>query len=326
MENIQEEIENKVVDYINSGAGGRLIIFKPEKALFGADLAVKRRGKYKEKEIYLQINSFIAPAEAKIFVKDFSEEDFKTDKNFYLLFVYFDEVLQKISDYIWLIPSSQFKDTAQVVKLRANKNLLRFETPLDIKQKNKYSKFIVNTKELGKTILYAFEKGGKFIFEEIPETKEVKPVNLESLKEFLCNARRNTYAASSTPIDNPRLSASIQLEFQKGDYFYRDIYFSGDKGVVGQEIIYQNLKPVWGMNYIEFKIVEMNTNFLKESLLKLFDKCRLGQVCEYEKRELKYQDKGEGNFEKFSGEEKIFSEGKNIYKLNYQGGLISDKL
>jgi len=328
-ENIQEKIEDKIIDYINTGAAGRLIIFKPEKAPFGSDLAIERRGKYKEKGIYLQVNVFIAPAKAKNFINDFLQESFKTDKNFHLLFVYFDEVRQEIGDYVWLIPSLQFINIAEVVKSPDGKNLLRFETPLDIKQKNEYSKFIVSTKGLGKLIFNAFEKGGKFDFEESLKGtpfEEKRTINLEDLKQFLCDARSNTYAADAMGIDNPRLLGSTQLEFQKGDYIYRDIFFNGDKRFIGQEIIYQELKPIWGMNYIGTAVGKLETNFLKESLFKLAKKCRLGQVCEYERREFKYLDQGQGNLENFSGQEEILLEGKNIYKLDYRGGLISDKL
>ncbi|MGD0576956.1 MAG: DUF5680 domain-containing protein [Candidatus Staskawiczbacteria bacterium] len=320
MENIKEEIEDKVMDCINSGVAGRLIIFKPEKSIFGADLAVERRGKYKEKEMYFQINSIAGPAEEVNFVKDFPKENFKADKSFYLLFVYFDEVSQKINDNVWLIPSLQFRDIAEVIKLPDGKNLLRFEAPLDIKKKSKYSKFLVDTKELGKFILNALENKGRFNFKEAD--LEGKTINLNSLKEFLCEARRNTYAGGGTASDSPRLSGSVQLEFQKGDYAYRDIYFSGSKKFMGQEIVYENSKPVWGMNYAGNTIGKLETIFLKESLFKLAEKCRIGQNCEYEKREYKYQDQGQGSIEEFSGRELIFLEGKNVYKLNYQGGLI----
>jgi hypothetical protein len=328
-ENIQKEIEDKVIDCINSGVAGRLIIFKPEGAPFGADLAVERRGKYKEKSIYFQINSFVEHGKDNNLVKDFLQESFKVNENFYLLFVYFDEIRQKISDYIWLIPSSQFRDIAQVVKSGPEgypgKNLLRFEASLDIKNKNKYSKFIVNTKELGELILDALERGGKFNFKEA-DFQDKQTTNLENLKEFLCDARKNTYSANASSIDNPRLLASTQLEFQKGDYFYRDIFFNGDKKYIGQEIVYQDSKPVWGMNYIGTAqgapLGKLEAAFLKEALFKLAEKCRLGQSCEYEKREFKYQDQGQGNLEEFLGQEEIFSNGKNIYKLNYQGGLI----
>ena len=62
-ENIQEEVEDKIIDCINSGAGGRLIVFKPEKKGFEDYLAVERRGEYKEEEMYFQINSFVGPGE-----------------------------------------------------------------------------------------------------------------------------------------------------------------------------------------------------------------------------------------------------------------------
>lgn len=324
MDNIQEEIEDKIIDDINSGVGGRLVIFKPEKKGMEDYLAVERRGEYKEKEIYFKINSLIVPAKKEDFIKDFYQESLKADKNFYLIFACFDEAMQKISDYIWLIPFSQFKDIADIVKSPDNQKLLRFMAPLDVKKQSKYSKFLVNTKNLGKMILDAFENNGRFDFKgrDFQERK----INLESLKEFLCEARENTYAANASSIDNPRLLASKQLEFSRGDYYYRDIFFDGEKNFIGQEIVYQDAKPVWGMNYKGNSIGELETRFLKESLLKLSEKCRLGGEpsgsCEYEKREFKYQDKGQGNFEDFSGTEEIFLKEKSIYKLNYQGGLI----
>ena len=260
-DNIQEEIEDKIIDCINSGVSGRLIIFKPEKSSLGADLAVERRGKYKEKEVYFKISSIAGPAKEENFVKDFLQENFKADKNFYLIFVYFNEVLQKINDYIWLVPSVQFKDIAKVVKSPDGKNLLRFQAPLDIKAKSQYSKFLVGTSNLGKLILGALEKGGKFDFKiGVPEEKSI--ISSDSLREFLSEARKNTYASDAGPVDNPRLLASKQLEFQKGDYSYRDIYFSGDKRFLGQEIIYLESKPVWGMNYIGSNIGKLETSFV----------------------------------------------------------------
>lgn len=322
MDNTKEEIRDKVIDYINSGVSGRLIIYKPEKNIYEADLSVERRANYKEKGMYIQINSLIIPSkDAIIFIKDFPQESFNAEKNFYLLFVYFDKERQKIDDYIWLIPSLDFQDIAEVIKLEGDKKIFRFESSADLKKKNKYSRFIIKTEELGKTILKALEKGGKFDFKEIDfEGKNI--INLANLKEFIIDARKNTYAANSTPVANPRLLASKQLEFQKGNYFYRDIYFLGEKKLIGQEIVYQDGKPIWGMNYIGDVIGKLETNFLKESLFRLTEQCRFGGVCEYEKREYKYEDQGEGSVDKFSGRELISLEGKNVYNLDYQGGII----
>ncbi|MCX6721996.1 MAG: hypothetical protein NTY04_02305 [Candidatus Staskawiczbacteria bacterium] len=157
-DNIQDEIEDKIIDCINSGVKGRLVIFKPEKNSFGEDLIVKKRGDYKEKEIHLQINSLVGPGEDVNFVKDFPKDNFKTDKNFYLIFVYFNEALQKINDYIWLVPSLKFKETAETIN---DQKILRFESSLDVKQNNKYSEFLVDTKDLGKLMLNIFVKNVK---------------------------------------------------------------------------------------------------------------------------------------------------------------------
>lgn len=319
-ESIQEEIEDKIIDCINTGVGGRLVIFKPDKKGFEDFLAVERRGNYKEKEIYFQVNALAGPLADNNFVKDFLQESFKSGNNFYSLFVYFDEVGQKLNDFVWLVPSLQFKEIAEATQSTKGKKLLRFRSPLDKKVKNQYSKYIVKTEYLGDLILDALEKGGKFDFKYSFDDK--KAINLESLKEFLCEARRNTFASIASPVDNPRLLASKQLEFQKGDYSYRDVYFDGRKNFIGQEIVYLEAKPVWGMNYFGRQIGKVEIDFLKESLFKLADKCRLGGSCEYEKREFKYQDKGEGSLEEFSGKEEIFSQNKSVYSLEYNGGLL----
>jgi hypothetical protein len=320
-ENTQDKVEDKIIDCINSGVTGRLIIFKPENGKLGADLAVERRGNYKEKEMFFQINSFVGHIKEDIFIKDFLQDGFKADKNLYLIFVYFDDVKQKINDDIWLIPSLQFRDIAETAKSPDGGKILKFQA--SVNARDRYSKFLVSSKGLGKLILNAFENKGKFDFKESNLQNE-EEINIDSLRDFLCEARRNTYAANATPID-ARLLASTQLEFQKGNFFYRDIFFSGTKKIIGQEIIYQDSKPIWGMNYMGNQIGKLETNFLKESLFKLAERCRLGGICENEKREYKYQDNGQGGVEEFSGQEQIFVQGKNTYKLDYKGGLISEK-
>ena len=322
---IQEKIEDKIIDCINTGAEGRLIIVKPEENNLGVDLVVERRGKYRERKLYFKVNSFVGPAEDKKLIIDFPLESFREDSSLYLIFVYFDDVTQKIADHLWVVPSSFFKDTAEVVKSSKGKKLLRFESTLDFKNKNTYSKFVVNTKDLGDLVMDAFEIGGKISFNNL-EFDEKRPINMDGLKYFLCEARRNTYAVDGMRADNPRMSGSSQREFQKGDNFYVDVYFSGEKIFMGMEVIYQDSKPVWAMNYGGTQIGSLETSFLKEALLKLSEKCRLGESCEYKKRELKYQNIGKGNMEEFSGTEEIFSVGKGIYKLSYQGGILLYKI
>jgi len=316
MENIsvQEKTENRLIDAINTGAEGRLIIYKPPKGAVDADLVVEVRGGYKTKPYNFKVICFSGRKEQN-FVKDFSQESFKTDKNLFLIFAYFDTVAQKLDDNVWLVPSIDFADTAEVIKQDDGENLLRFNS-------SKFSKFLMNKADVADFLMEGFKTKGKFVFKN-KGGEEKRELNLENLKEFIAEARRNTYASSSTGVDNPRLLESVQMEFQKRDFFYRDIYFLGDKKFIGQEIVYQNSKPVWGMGYIGDVISKLEEKFLKEALLELSSKCRFGGTFEHIKREYKYQDKGQGNIEDFSGEEKIFVENKQIYRLSYNGGLLS---
>jgi len=122
-DNIKEKIEDKIIDLINAGAGGRLVIFKPEKS--DKDLVVEKRGDYKAKPISL-----------KIYDKaDFPQNEKPVqDGNFYLVFAHFDIIKQNIEDSIFIVPSLKF-------------------TGLD-----DISKFLVNKKDIGKFLMEALDK------------------------------------------------------------------------------------------------------------------------------------------------------------------------
>jgi len=322
---IQEKIENKIIDSAIVGLGGRLIISKPTKDDFGSDLVMEKRGGYDDEKLHFKIFSLIGPVSTKKIVKEFLDDGLKSDKNFYLMFVYFNNVMQKVSDYVWLVPSTHFKDAAEATKSPEGNKILKFEADLDINKKNQFSKFLIYLKDLGSLSLVALESGRPIDYKEVIFAEQ-KIVNLESLKDFLVEARANTFASGNSPDDSPRLLGSVQMEFQKAEFFYRDIYFSGSKTFMGQEIVYLSSAPVWGMNYIGSRLGKLEESFLRDALLRLSDKCRLSQVCEYERREYKYEDRGQGDISDFSGQEKISVSKNEIYKLDYKGGLISDKI
>lgn len=153
MNNIEEEIKDKIIDQISTAAGGRLIISKPEKKSFGEDLLIGKRADYKGEDIFLKVCSLIGPTGIVKLAKDFLSEEFKTDKNFYFLFIYFDSIKQKIGDSVWLVPSTKLKDIAKQEILSNNKKFLRVEILLNTDKKDKYSEFLIPSKNLGKIIL-----------------------------------------------------------------------------------------------------------------------------------------------------------------------------
>jgi hypothetical protein len=104
--NIKEEIEDKIIDWIALGSGGRLIAVKPEN---GPDLVVQRRGDYHQKEIVFIIKSFIKPTKEDNFQINDVPKGFDSKKNYFLLCVIFDEIAQKIEEKVWLVPFTDLK-------------------------------------------------------------------------------------------------------------------------------------------------------------------------------------------------------------------------
>ena len=79
-------------------------------------------------------------------------------------------------------------------------------------------------------------------------------------------------------------------------------------------------KMIKNHHHLESNINTITKMYEKQCIpiLKLSEKCRIGGTCEFKRRELKYQDKGQGSFEDFSGKEEIFVNDKSVYNLNYQ--------
>ena len=146
--------------------------------------------------------------------------------------------------------------------------------------------------------------------------------NLIELKNFIAEARKSTYAGGGAAVKNPLLTGSHQLEFRKGDYFYRDIYFAGKKNFTGQEVVYLKENPIWSMVYCGSAEPPEATGFLRKSLLNLTEKCRFYEECEFEEEDFKYENEGKGTMEQFRGKESISINEEKVYKLRYQGGSI----
>lgn len=127
--NTQEDMENRIIDLIASGAGGRLIVFKPENS--DKNLIVEKKGGYKKKAICLNVYG------EKEIRQLAGKKDIKAEENFYLVFVHFDFVKQNISDAFWVIPSLDLDK---------------------LPEENDFSKFLTNKKDFIRFLIEAFEK------------------------------------------------------------------------------------------------------------------------------------------------------------------------
>src|SRR3989344_4001651 len=114
--------------------------------------------------------------------------------------------------------------------------------------------------------------------------------NTEELTQFLLKARTKTYAGGEGKV-KPAFIGSDQLEYEEGEWFYRDIYYNGNGKFVGLEAIYYQNKPVWSMsyygNYQGMSEEELDT-ILRKPLIENWQSARTWKEVEWHLGDYKY--------------------------------------
>jgi disulfide oxidoreductase YuzD len=154
-------------------------------------------------------------------------------------------------------------------------------------------------------------------------------MDTKQLSKFLVKAKINTYASSGEEGERIFPDGGKEFEFEEREFKYRDRYFGFDP-FIGEEIVWENEKVVWGMNYYGEIISEIISakdiyQFLQEALKRLSEDKPFRGPNNFEKDNFEYINKAEGTVEKFQGEEIIFYKEQLVYKLSYNGGLIIGK-
>jgi hypothetical protein len=155
-------------------------------------------------------------------------------------------------------------------------------------------------------------------------------MNEQDLVSFLVEAKSKTYAAQGDDASvAPLLNGSKQLEYQLGDFHYRDIYF-GFRFFVGQEVVEFQGRPVWSMAYsggvIDPALPENQVRdvyrVLGEALRMVAPSKVYRGPTHAEVDEYSYRNVEAGGLAGFSGREEIRCDQRVVYALNYCGGLI----
>lgn len=145
-----------------------------------------------------------------------------------------------------------------------------------------------------------------------------------SLKQFIFDASRATYASGDESIKQKQLDGSTTIEFKSGNYTYNDNYFGGEP-YGGREVVFLDNKAIWMMVY--YGLVHQGANnevygFLMESLSNTTVDMPYRGPTVYEKDGWKYENSCVGDVEHFSGTEKIFRDQQCVYEAQYIGGLV----
>ena len=144
----------------------------------------------------------------------------------------------------------------------------------------------------------------------------------KKIVEFLCRAKRETYASGNAKECIPCRPNSHDLKYCEGNLIYIDTYLGGEN-FVGEDAIWNDNIPLWSMNYAG-RIVEEGFEgwFLKEALRIVNEEYPYRGPLSYENGDFKYECSFAGNFEWFDGEEVIYKNDVKIYECKFHGGVI----
>ena len=149
-------------------------------------------------------------------------------------------------------------------------------------------------------------------------------VETKEFTRFLIKAKQNTYAGGGVLTSASRMT-SKDLSFEEGAFAYRDSYL-GDIDFIGEEAIWYQGKPVWGMNYYGRMLAEKTPigfiDFLKAAMLQVPEEMPYRGPEEYREGNFFYQCTVEGAVEWFRGKEFITYLDQRIYQLYFHGGSI----
>ena len=149
---------------------------------------------------------------------------------------------------------------------------------------------------------------------------------LRALEQFIVSAKQRTYAGDGNKLLPYRLGSN-DLQYAEGDWAYHDSYL-GESNFIGQEIVYYQRRPVWGMNYYgvllrpERLTAAQAGAMIKQSLLRLYQEGRFLGGFTYQAGALRYTDQSEGDARSFRGSEQITADDEVAYELVYHGGLL----
>ena len=152
-------------------------------------------------------------------------------------------------------------------------------------------------------------------------------MNTDKLAQFLNAANKATYANKNAPkVASSRLK-SEDYHFEQDGMIYHDTYFGG-RDFIGEEIVYENEKPVWGANYFGF-VLEENIgerdvyDFLRRALMQAYDDViPVRGPAHFSADDKEYRFSVNGDLVNFSGTEEISFGRKVAYRCFVHGGMI----
>ncbi|GKU78802.1 DUF5680 domain-containing protein [Paenibacillus sp. L3-i20] len=147
--------------------------------------------------------------------------------------------------------------------------------------------------------------------------------NETDLAVFIVEAKRAAYASGNGGETKPTRPGAKDIPYKQGQFTYLDSYY-GEIHFSGQEVVLQDEVAIWSMNYFGYTIdpVEGFPVFLNECLMEVNIDAPFRGASYKQKEDFEYVCQWEGDLYRFSGKEKILYKGKEIFILDFHGGVI----
>jgi hypothetical protein len=149
---------------------------------------------------------------------------------------------------------------------------------------------------------------------------------MDGLEAFIIRAKSACYVGDGSSAAPSRKDAH-DLTFAEGPLHYRDSYFGGTD-FIGQEVVWQDGRAVWAMNYYGriFRDDLMNGadggRVIKAALSAMYAEGRFLGGFRHQLDSFTYDDTNTGDYRNFTGVETIAVKSIPAYRLDYHGGLI----
>lgn len=150
-----------------------------------------------------------------------------------------------------------------------------------------------------------------------------------NISEFLVRAKKATYAGGGDDAGALLPDGARELSYVEKEMRYRDRYYGWDP-FAGEEVVTENGKVVWLMNYYGRCLPDGVTPsqvyvFLSKALSEVTEEAPYRGPEEYEEDGFTYTCCINGGFQSFRGAEKILYRGKDVYWLLFHGGEVAEK-
>lgn len=149
------------------------------------------------------------------------------------------------------------------------------------------------------------------------------------LEQFLVRAKVSAYANEGEGGEGILADGCKELTFQEDEFKYRDRYF-GWNPFIGEEVVWQGDQITWAMNYYGLVLDEVVPTaqvyaFLQKAMNQVQEDRPFRGPQSLKEGHYEYLDESQGGVEQFTGTERIFYQGREIYRLNYHGGTVKNK-